>query len=134
MAQGLEEVVSVYLDTHVAVWLHDGLLTRLSAEAKRQIEANDLLVSPMVLLELQYLHESKRVGIAPASLYATLHSNFGVGLCGFPFAAVALEALSLDWSPDPFDRIIVAQAMANHEAVLLTADTQIRSHYRRAVW
>jgi len=134
VAQGLEEVVSVYLDTHVAVWLHDGLLARLSAEAKRQIEANDLLVSPMVLLELQYLYERKRIGIAPASLYATLRSSFDVGLCGFPFAAVAVEALSLKWSRDPFDRIIVAQAIANHDAVLLTADSHIRSHYRRAVW
>jgi PIN domain nuclease of toxin-antitoxin system len=126
--------VSIYLDTHVAVWLHDGLLTRLSAEAKRQIEANDLLVSPMVLLELQNLYERKRMAKAPVSVYATLHASFDIGVCGFPFAAVALEALSLDWSRDPFDRIIVAQAIANHDAVLLTADTRIRSHYRRAVW
>jgi len=45
-----------------------------------------------------------------------------------------MEALPLDWSRDPFDRIIVAQAIANHDAVLLTADAHIRSHYRRAVW
>ena len=126
--------MSVYLDTHVAIWLHDGLMARVSAEAKRQIEANDLLVSPMVLLELQYLYERKRIGTAPASLYATLHTSFDIGVCGFPFAAVALEALSLDWSRDPFDRIIVAQAIANHDAVLLTADAHIGSHYRRAVW
>lgn len=126
--------MSVYLDTHVAIWLHDGLLTRLSAEAKRQIEANDLLVSPMVLLEFQYLYERKRIGIAPASLYATLHSSFDIGICDFPFAAVALEAVSLDWSPDPFDRIIVAQAKVNHDAVLLSADTRIRDHYKQAVW
>ena len=125
--------MSVYLDTHVAIWLHDGLMARVSAEAKRQIEANDLLVSPMVLLELQYLYERKRIGTAPASLYATLHTSFDIGVCGFPFAAVALEALSLDWSRDPFDRIIVAQAIANHDAVLLTADAHIRSHYHRAV-
>ncbi|HYW43437.1 MAG TPA: hypothetical protein VE959_11315, partial [Bryobacteraceae bacterium] len=53
---------------------------------------NDLLVSPMVLLEMQYLYERKRMAVAPASVYATLHSSFDIGVCGFPFAAVALAA------------------------------------------
>jgi len=35
---------------------------------------------------------------------------------------------------DPFDRLIVAQAMANHGAYLITRDRLIRHHYRGAVW
>jgi PIN domain nuclease of toxin-antitoxin system len=126
--------VSVYLDTHVAIWLHDGLTSRLSTQAKREIEDNDLLVSPMVLLEFQYLYDRKRIGVLPVSLYSTLSASFGVELCGFPFPAVALEALSLEWTNDPFDRIIVAQARANHDSILLTADAVIRENYPRAVW
>ena len=126
--------MSAYLDTHVAIWLHAGLVERLSAEAKRQIEANDLLISPMVLIEFQYLYERKRIGVEPIPLYTYLNSTFGIGLCGFPFAAVAMEALSATWTSDPFDRIIVAQAKANHEAMLITADTRIRRHYDRAIW
>lgn len=126
--------MSAYLDTHVAVWLHDGLVERLSTAAKRAIEENDLLISPMVLLEFQYLRERKRIRVDADTLYAYLNATFGIGLCPFPFAAVAQEALSVDWTADPFDRIIVAQAQANHAAALITADTQIRRHYRRSVW
>ena len=126
--------MSVYLDTHIAVWLHDGLVSRLSAEAKKQIEANDLLISPMVLLEFQYLYDRKRIGISPVAMYSYLNATFGVDMCSFPFSAVSLEALSMHWTNDPFDRIIVAQASANHEAGLITADRAIRENYSRAVW
>ena len=55
--------MTAYLDTHVAVWLHAGLIEKLSLEAKRQIEANDLLLSPMVLLEFLYLYERERIAV-----------------------------------------------------------------------
>jgi PIN domain nuclease of toxin-antitoxin system len=45
-----------------------------------------------------------------------------------------MEALSVSWTSDPFDRIIVGQAKANREAILITADTLIRQHYPAAVW
>lgn len=123
-----------YLDTHAAVWLHDGLTERLSAEAKRRIEASDLLLSPMVLLELQYLFDRKRIGLEPMPLYSYLHVTFGVSLCPYPFAAIAFESLQCAWTNDPFDRLIVAHAKANNTAGLITADTVIRKHYRGAVW
>jgi PIN domain nuclease of toxin-antitoxin system len=132
--QGLEEVVIAYLDTHVAVWLHAGLVERLSSQARNLIEANDLLISPMVLLEFQYLYERKRIAVAPVTLYSDLTSAFGVLLCNFPFPAVAMEALTATWTSDPFDRIIVAHAKANREAPLITADTAIRRHYPHAMW
>jgi PIN domain nuclease of toxin-antitoxin system len=130
----MEQDVSVYLDTHVAVWLHDGLVERISAEAKKQIEANELLISPMVLLEFQYLYERKRIRVKPTPMYTYLSGAFGVGLCGFPFPAVAMAALAAGWTSDPFDRIIVAHAKANREAGLITADTVIRKNYPRAIW
>lgn len=126
--------MSAYLDTHVAIWLHDGLISRLSAEAKKQIEANDLLISPMVLLEFQYLYDRKRLGVEPIPVFNYLHASFGVDLCAFPFPAIAMEALLARWTTDPFDRIIVAQAKANRMAPLITADTVIRQHYTSAVW
>lgn len=123
-----------YLDTHAAVWLHDGLVERLSAEAKRRMETNDLLISPMVLLELQYLFDRKRIGVEPVPLYAYLQATFGVVLCSYPFPAIVLEALRCDWTNDPFDRLIVAHAKANNGAALITSDTMIRKHYGGAVW
>ena len=111
-----------------------GLVERLSSQAKKQIEAHDLLISPMVLLEFQYLYDRKRIGVRPEALYGYLQATFGIGLCHFPFPAIALEALSASWTSDPFDRIIVSQAKANGGAMLITADAVIRRHYPRAVW
>lgn len=44
----------IMLDTHVVVWLHTNALSEFSARAVREIELNDLAVSPMVELELGY--------------------------------------------------------------------------------
>jgi PIN domain nuclease of toxin-antitoxin system len=130
----MEGPVSAYLDTHVAAWLFAGAIERLSAAAKTEIDASELLISPMVLLELEYLYERKRIRLGCRLVYSYLNSRLGVSLCGFPFPAVAMEAASIDWVSDPFDRTIVAQARANGESKLITADTLIRRHYPRAVW
>jgi len=71
--------VIAYLDTHVAVWLHAGLVDRLSTEAKRRIEECDLLLTPMALLELQYLYERKRIAVDAISAFGYLNTVFGRG-------------------------------------------------------
>ncbi len=123
-----------YLDTHIAVFLYAGAVEELSMEAKRQIEANDLLLSPMAFLELEYLFQRRRTSVGAVALYAALNASFGVSLCQFPFPAVALASLNVIWTNDPFDRLIVAQASANHEAMLITRDREIRQRYPRAIW
>jgi PIN domain nuclease of toxin-antitoxin system len=126
--------VIAYLDTHVAVWLYGGLVDRLSPEAQGKIEQRDLLLSPMALLELQYLYDRKRISKDAAAVFAYLSATFGIAVCAFPFPAIARAAVDADWTSDPFDRIIVGQAKANHNAMLITADHQIRRHYPGAVW
>lgn len=123
-----------YLDTHVAVYLHDGALEKLSKSAKREIEASDLLISPMVLFELDYLQKRKKIGIPARDLYHTIHIDFGVRMCGLPFPKVVDAAIDVDWTSDPFDRLIVAQAKANRDSPLITKDELIREKYLRAVW
>ena len=123
-----------YLDTHIAVYLHDGLLEELSSEAKKQIEANDLLISPMVWLEFDYLFQRKRIAVDAQTLFSVLCASFGVALCQLPFPLVVLESLKHTWTTDPFDRLIVAQAGANNAAMLITRDRLIRQNYARAVW
>ena len=124
----------VYLDTHIAVDLYNGLVEDLTIKAKRQIEANELLISPMVLLELGYMRQRKRVGTEAEMILAGLNTTFGVNLCQIPFAAVAGLALHILWTNDPFDRMIVAQAQANRTAKLITRDRLIRTHYSAAIW
>ncbi|MDE3197868.1 MAG: PIN domain-containing protein [Acidobacteriota bacterium] len=123
-----------YLDTHVAVFLHAGAVEELSREAARQIESNDLLVSPMVFLELEYLRERRAINADARTILADLSTDFGVALCQISLARVARESIDLDWVRDPFDRLIVANARANGNAVLITRDRLIRRHYPRSAW
>ena len=135
MEAGRQRSVSTaYLDTHVAVYLHDGLIEELSSQAKRHIEENDLVISPIVLLELEYLFTRKRISIDSKSMWATLATTFGIAVCPFPFAGIVHESLDLHWTTDPFDRLIVGHARANASSPLITRDRLIRRHYQNAVW
>jgi PIN domain nuclease of toxin-antitoxin system len=123
-----------YLDTHIAIFLHDGLVEELSSAAKREIENTELLISPMVVLEFEYLHARKKISVDARTLTATLAETFGVAVCSFPFPAIVYESLSLEWASDFFDRLIVGHAAANRSSSLITRDRLIRRHYSNAVW
>ena len=122
-----------YLDTHVAAWLFAGDVTRLSAAARAAIEKDDLLVSPAVVLELQYLYETKRVADAAEQVVDDLRHRLSVRVCDLPFPDVARRATTVSWTRDPFDRLIVAQA-AVREARLVTKDRILRRRYSGSVW
>jgi PIN domain nuclease of toxin-antitoxin system len=124
---------TAYLDTNVAVWLYNQP-RRLTRTANREIERNQLLLSPMALLELEYLFNKGKASRGATVVYEHLHSKLGVTLCDFPFPLIAREALTCDWTTDPFDRIIVSHAKANNNAVLITADMRIAEHYAGARW
>ncbi len=53
--------ILIYLDTHIVVWLYAGLTAKLSDCAKHLINENELYISPIVRLELQYLYEIGRI-------------------------------------------------------------------------
>lgn len=122
-----------YLDTHVAVWLFGGEAGRLSQAAAAQIEEEEILVSPAVVLELQLLHEIKRSKASALKVIERLSAEIGLSVCRLPFASVVEHALDQAWTRDPFDRLIVANARAN-DAPLITKDERIRRHYRRSIW
>jgi len=122
-----------YLDTHVVAWLFAGEAERLSAAARAAIESDELLVSPAVVLELQYLYETKRVSTAAEVVIDDLGRRIGLQVCDLPFIDVVRRALALSWTRDPFDRLIVAQA-AVRQAPLVTKDRTIRRRYRAGVW
>ena len=62
----------VFLDTHITVWLYSGLVEKISDTAKQAIDANDLLISPLVKLELQYLFEIGRITVKPDTIIKNL--------------------------------------------------------------
>ena len=123
----------MYLDTHVVIWLYQKDEQRISRLGRELIESSDLLVSPMVLLELEYLFETGRTSARAAEVYDYLHHTIQIGVCSKPFAAVARKSIGMKWTRDPFDSLITAQA-ALDESPLLTKDDTIRAHYPEAVW
>ena len=123
----------IRLDTHVVVWLHTGDVERFTPEGRRMLESESLLISPMVQLELTYLHEIGRLAVGGADILGDLTRRIGLALSDQPFDAVVLAAAALGWTRDPFDRLIVGDALAAN-CPLLTKDDVIREHCSLALW
>ncbi|MES2204268.1 MAG: PIN domain-containing protein [Pseudomonadota bacterium] len=123
----------IFLDTHVFVWLYAGLSEKFSAKAIDLLNNHDLKISPMVMLETQYLYEIKRIQIPARQIYEDLHLRLGVTVANDDFSMITQNALNFSWTRNPFDRLIVAHAMAL-SALLLTADNAILENYAGSVW
>ena len=126
--------MNLYLDTQVVVWLAAGAIDKISPAATESIRKSDLLISPMVLLELEYLYEIKRLLKPPLALLNQVDTQIGLAVADASFSAVLHTALFETWTHDPFDRVIVAQARTDGHALLATSDIKIRDNYPRAVW
>ena len=125
--------MTAYLDTHVLVWLLEGDFKKISEAALRALDTATLLVSPMVLLEVEYLYEIKRTYLSASDLQVQMQEA-DVHVCDFAFPRIVRAAVQEKWTRDTFDRLITAHARANGQATLITADTRIRLHYPNALW
>jgi PIN domain nuclease of toxin-antitoxin system len=126
--------MQAYLDTNVVVRLALGDLRKISKPAQKAIERYNLLISPMVWLEVQYLFEIGRITAPAAKVIPHLDTTIGVKLCPLAFADIARAATEETWTRDAFDRLIVAHARHAGNAPLLTADEHIKTHYKPAIW
>lgn len=123
----------IYLDTHVVVWLYAGLIQSLSETAHRLINSHDILISPAVRLEVQYLFEVQRIAAPSDTVVADLANRIGLQVCGKPFNRVVGEAMLQRWTRDPFDRLITAHASLESN-LLVSKDGNILRHYAHARW
>jgi len=123
----------ICLDTHVVLWLYEGSTKLLSAKARRLIEENDLLISPAVRLEIEYLHETGRLARPAHEILGELQVSVGLRIFDVSFGAVIEKAMTIHWTRDPFDRLIVATALCAGTP-LLTRDPTIRKNMKIAVW
>ena len=122
-----------YLDTHTAVRLADGR-SRIGRDASRLIQKAELLISPIVMVELEFLHEIGRLKLGGKDILRKLEQEIGVRVCDLAFADVAKAALDEKWTRDPFDRFIVAQARVKGLAPLISSDALTAANYPRTVW
>lgn len=123
----------LFLDTHVLVWLYRGSKELFSETAQRELQNNELAISPIVLLELQYLYEIKKIRTKSGAIFSELQKTIGVRVAQHDGEVVIRAAVPLSWTRDPFDRIIVGHALSQ-KAKLLTKDSAILRHYPRGVW
>jgi PIN domain nuclease of toxin-antitoxin system len=124
----------IYLDTHVVLWLYLRKGEGISEHARQSIEyETEILISPMALLELDYLHEIGRTTLGSEPVFKYLHQQIDLQVCQKSFSDVIRAASQLSWTRDPFDRVITAQA-ATDESRLITKDEIILHYYENAVW
>jgi PIN domain nuclease of toxin-antitoxin system len=123
----------MHLDTHVVVWMVMEEYHRLPGAAIKRVNASLLMVSPIVILELQYLVDKKKIEGNALKFVEKLREKVGLEICEDSFESVIRASLHLSWTRDPFDRLIVANA-SMAKTPLLTRDRKIHDHYSRAVW
>lgn len=125
---------ALHLDTHVVVWLYAGEHHRLPGALRDRLASDSLRISPIVRLELSYLSEIGRLSAPSGRILDELQRSLGLEIDDSTFDSVVPIAESQGWTRDPFDRLIVAQALAAR-APLATKDRTIRAVLGdRAVW
>jgi PIN domain nuclease of toxin-antitoxin system len=97
------------------------------------LDSEEPFVSPIVELELTYLHEVGRVTEPAEAPLGALQKTIGLQVADVPLAALVQAAAELSWTRDPFDRLIAAQAIVAG-APLVTADRTILEHMPLAAW
>ena len=125
--------MKVFLDTHAAVLLYGGEIDSFGARSRALMERSALFVSPFVRLELKLLHEIGRITRPADSILAALEREMGLAVSRDPTEEVVGYALDLDWTRDPFDRLLVATARL-HKAPIVSRDQRMRENYPDAVW
>ncbi len=122
----------IYLDTPVVVRMFTSAHL-VSPRARRLMNRESIFISPMVEFELQFLHEIGRIQYPPHQILEHLAEKSGLLVCDKPFPAVIQLAIQIQWTRDPFDRIIVAQAGLGKNR-LVTSDETILKKYPQAWW
>ncbi|WP_027229532.1 type II toxin-antitoxin system VapC family toxin [Phyllobacterium sp. UNC302MFCol5.2] len=126
--------MKLLLDTHIALWIaegSDGLSSKVIEMAANP--DNSLYISAAAIWEISIKHSKGNLKLHPRDARSAFHL---AGIVELPVSGNHAEAVaSLPYyadHSDPFDRIMVAQAL--HEAVpLLTADAKLWRYHATLV-
>lgn len=121
------------LDTHIIIWLYSKDFSQFTPKVQKLLHSSELIVSPMVRLELALLYEIGRVDSPPDMVFRDLQSTLPITVLDLDFALASKEAENLQWTRDPFDRLIVATSQATG-IPLLTKDRNILANFKLAIW
>ena len=127
--------MTLLVDTHAFLWYLAGD-KRLSTAARQAMEehAHDWCVSAASIWEMTIKSSRGRLTLpAPAADYVADRVRAGARVLPVDWPhAVAVERMPFHHR-DPFDRLIVAQALVEHMAVV-TRDSVFREYGVRVVW
>ena len=123
----------IFLDTHVAIWLYSGELDLFKPQVLKLINENPICISHIVRLEMKYLNEIGRIKQQPDVIIDTLIDEIGLVFSENGLERIVSQAIHLDFTRDPFDRIIVADASINNSK-LISKDRMIKENYKNTVW
>ena len=123
----------IFLDTHVAIWLYSGELDLFKPQVLKLINENPICISHIVRLEMKYLIEIGRIKQQPDVIIDTLIDEIGLVFSENGLERIVSQAIHLDFTRDPFDRIIVADASINNSK-LISKDRMIKENYKNTVW
>ncbi len=119
----------ILLDTHLFLWsIKDD--RRLPKEAKSKIlNATDVYVSSASIWEICIKIKIGKLDIGDVAIPAIVEAISQSGFCELPITAIHAAAVFklADIHRDPFDRILIAQAISE-PLTLLTADAQLKSY------
>ena len=122
----------IFLDTHVVAWLYTNQLKTLSKKALDYINQGELYISEIVKLELQYLYEIGRINKKHETIISSLDKDIGLNFSPNKYSQIINQTIKMDFTRDPFDRIIVADASLR-DSILISKDRRIIDNYHRAV-
>ena len=123
----------IFLDTHAVIWLYSGQLDLFNPKILKLINTEQVCISHIVKLEIQYLYEIKRVKYESNLIIDTLIDEIGLKFSDNNFDSIVREAVQLSFTRDPFDRIIVADASINNSK-LISKDRNLKKHYKNTIW
>jgi len=123
----------IFLDTHVAVWLYSGEFNLFKPKTLKLINENPVCISHIVRLEMKYLNEIGRISLQPDVIIAALAAEIGLVYSDNNIDRIISQAIHLDFTRDPFDRIIVADASINN-SIVISKDSNIIKNYKNTVW
>lgn len=122
-----------FIDTHVMIWLISGEIDRISPKAISLIEEKTVLISPISLMEIDYLHEIGRFIWSSNEFLNDFSKKISYIIPDTSFLKIIQQSAKIGWTRDVFDRLLVAHAHILHSA-LITKDKKIREHYKKAIW
>ena len=123
----------ILLDTHVVVWMYEDQQRLIPAPVRRRLNSEPLGLSPFVRLELQYLVGVGKLTVPAQTIIDELTPALELTLTDPPSALVCTTAMAMEWTRDPFDRLLSAHAAAT-DSPLVTKDRTIRAHLPAAWW